>query len=71
MEVTNKSKRPLSVPLPGGKQLHLGPGKSGKLVPKDAEHPPVKKLIEDGDLVVIDKGRSKGTGSARGAPNSA
>lgn len=71
MEVTNKSKRPLSVPLPGGKQLHLGPGKSGKLLPKDAEHAPVKKLIDDGSLVVIEQGRSKGTGSASGAPNSA
>ncbi len=54
MEITNKSRRPLTVPLPGGKRLHLGPGKSGQVVATALEHEPLKKLVEAGDLVVVD-----------------
>ena len=50
MDVTNKSKKPLIVPLPGGKRLFLAPGKTGQVTPKALDHPPVAKLIESGDL---------------------
>ncbi|MEC9054087.1 MAG: hypothetical protein VX633_02195 [Verrucomicrobiota bacterium] len=50
MDVTNKSKKPLLVPLPGGKRLFLQPGKTGQVTPKALEHPPVAKLLESGDL---------------------
>ncbi|MBG68565.1 MAG: hypothetical protein CMN06_00290 [Roseibacillus sp.] len=50
MDVTNKSKKPLIVPLPGGKRLFLAPGKTGQVTPKALNHPPVVKLIESGDL---------------------
>jgi hypothetical protein len=67
MEIQNKSKRPLSVPLPGGKRLHLGPGKTGQITPRAAEHGPLKKLIEDGALELLDGGQSpRGGGSGSG-----
>ena len=31
MNITNKCKRPISISLPGGKKLFLGPGKSGQI----------------------------------------
>ena len=49
MNITNKTKRPLKVPLPDGKKLFLGPGKTGQITPKAAEHPPLVELIEAGD----------------------
>jgi hypothetical protein len=65
MEVLNKTRRPLTVSLPGGKKLRLGPGKVGQIAPKDAAHPPVKKLIDEGDIEVLDAGLTKGTGGFR------
>lgn len=50
MNITNKTKRPLKVPLPGGKKLFLGPGKTGQITSKAAEHPPLIELIEAGDI---------------------
>ena len=64
MEIKNTTKRPLKVPLPGGKRLFLGLGGTGQIAPKAAEHPPVKKLIDDGELEVLGGGRSKGSGNS-------
>ncbi len=64
MEIKNTSKRPLKVPLPGGKRLFLKPGEKGQILPKAAEHPPVKKLIDDGELEVLDLGKSKNKGTS-------
>jgi len=66
MEIKNTTKRPIKVPLPGGKRLFLGLGGTGQIAPKAAEHPPVKALIDSGDLEVMDGGRSKGGGSGGG-----
>ena len=46
--VSNKTQKPLSVPLPRGKILHLGPGKTGQISSEAAEHPRLKKLVEAG-----------------------
>ncbi len=62
MEIRNKTKRPLRVPLPGGKKLHLGPGKTGQITPKAAEFPALKKLIDDEQLEIV-AGSSKTLGS--------
>ncbi|MFT7669262.1 MAG: hypothetical protein ACI8X5_001962 [Planctomycetota bacterium] len=67
MEITNKTKRPLRVPLPGGKKLHLGPGKTGQITTKATELPSVKKMIEDGDIEVIGGGRDKNSGLSDGS----
>ena len=56
MDITNKSKKPVSIPLPAGKKLFLGPGKSGQITRKAAESPAVTKLIEDGDVKISEEG---------------
>ncbi len=70
MEVKNTTKRPIKVPLPGGKRLFLGLGGTGQIAPKAAEHPPVKALIDSGDLEIMDVGRSKGGGGDGGGISS-
>jgi hypothetical protein len=54
--IVNKSTRPLRVPLPGGKVLHLGPGKSGQIADGASEHPALRKLIDAGTLQLADGG---------------
>lgn len=68
MEISNKTKSPLRIPLPGGKKLHLGAGRIGQISSKAAAHPPLKKLIDEGQIEVIDGGRSQGTSGASGRP---
>ena len=54
--ISNKTKRPLSVPLPRGKTLHLGPGKSGEISAHASEHPQLKKLVEAGEIEILGEG---------------
>jgi hypothetical protein len=56
--ISNKTHRPLSVPLPRGKTLHLGPGKIGQIASEDAEHPPLKKLVEAGEIEILGEGHA-------------
>ncbi len=66
MDISNKTKRPLKISLPGGKLLRLGPGRVGQITPKAAEHPAVKQLIESGEIEIVGQGKSKGSGGASG-----
>lgn len=66
MEIKNKTKRPLKVPLPGGKLLRLSPGGVGQIAPKAAEHAAVKKLLEAGDVEIVGEGSTRGTGGSAG-----
>ena len=52
--IRNKTPKPLRVPLPGGKTLFLGPGKDGQISTKAVEHGPLKKLVEAGDIEILD-----------------
>ena len=63
--ITNKTRAPLSVPLPGGKKLHLGPGKNGQIADNALDHPQLKKLLDAGDIAVV--GGGPGGGEAGGA----
>ncbi len=59
--IKNITKKPLNVPLPGGKRLFLGPGKEGKIGAKADEHPPVVALVDAGELEIVpDAGKSSG-----------
>ena len=53
--ISNKTHLPLRVPLPGGKTLHLGPGKTGQISPKAIEHSGLKKLVEAGKIEITDE----------------
>jgi len=63
--IANKTQKPLSVPLPRGKTLHLGPGKTGQISSEAAEHPPLTKLVQAGEIEVFDDGPAPigGTGA--------
>ena len=65
MNIINKTHQAISVPLHGGKKLHLGPGKAGQINPKEAEKPSLKKLIEAGEIEIIDDGRNTPAGDTR------
>ena len=59
MTITNKTRRPLRVPLSGSRTLHLGPGKTGQISSRDAEDPRLKKLVEQGAIEIIDQGAQR------------
>ena len=68
MTVSNKTHKPLSLPLPGGKILHLGPGKTGQITAKAAEDPRLKKLVEAGEIEIFPEEDSRRAGGSAG-PN--
>ncbi|MFT4689234.1 MAG: hypothetical protein ACKVHO_23010 [Verrucomicrobiia bacterium] len=73
MDITNKTKKSLSLPLPGGKKLFLGPGKTGQVTSKALQHPPLMKLIESGDVETADgntKTHEPQTGNSVGSAGS-
>ncbi|MDA1264103.1 MAG: hypothetical protein O2816_03375 [Planctomycetota bacterium] len=64
--ICNRTKKPVSVPLPGGKRLFLGPGKTGEVSPKALEHVPLRQLVEAGEIEILEAkspGRRGGGGS--------
>ncbi|MBC8371125.1 MAG: hypothetical protein H8E25_14090 [Planctomycetes bacterium] len=63
MEIKNTSKKPIKVPLPGGKSLFLGPSAKGQVNDKSAEHPPFQELVESGAIEVLGSGRGKNSPS--------
>jgi hypothetical protein len=71
--IKNQTNRPLRVPLPRGKFLHLGPAKSGQIATAAAEHPGLKKLIEAGEIELFDEGAAPGDsgGGGQRGPGSA
>lgn len=62
--VTNNTRKPIRLRLPGGKTLFLGVTQRAPLREEALEHPPVKKLIDAGDIVILDGSPQKhGTGA--------
>ncbi|MET0153478.1 MAG: hypothetical protein ABW298_12815 [Candidatus Binatia bacterium] len=53
--IGNKTSKAIAVPLPRGKKLHLGPGKTGQIAANAADHPPLKRLIESGEIEIVDE----------------
>lgn len=70
--VVNKTRRPLRVPLPGGKVLHLGPSKTGQIADGAAEHAALRRMIEAGEIVIQGEGGADaGAEGGGGAPGDA
>jgi hypothetical protein len=70
--VRNKTQKPLSVPLPRGKVMHLGPLKTGEIASDDVEHAGVKALIESGAIEIVGQGpghAAGGRGDSRARPS--
>lgn len=56
-DIINRTRHPIRISLPGGKTLHLGLAGRGQ-VPDDAlERPALKKLIEAGEIEVLEQNR--------------
>lgn len=53
LTIRNTTSRPLRVPLPRGKTLHLGPRKDGEIAANAREHPPLAALLEKGEIEII------------------
>ena len=68
--VKNKTNKPLRVPLPRGKTVHLGPAKSGQITTEAAEHAALKKLVEAGEIEIIDDGGESAAGGPGGGGGS-
>ena len=68
--VTNKTNKPLAVPLPRGKLLRLGPRKTGQISSDDVDHPPLKKLADAGEIEIHEEGQSPAQGGGSGRPGS-
>ena len=64
--VTNKTAKPLSIPLPRGKTLHLGPRKSGQISSHDLEHPALKRLVDAGAIEIVAEDSGSGGGDRGG-----
>ena len=69
--VRNCSNHPLKVPLPRGKFLHLGPRNTGTIHPDALERPAVKRMLEAGDLEVIDDSTARPEGGQAKIGNAA
>lgn len=68
--IVNKTLRPLRVPLPGGRVLHLGPKKSGQIADGAIDHPALRKLVEAGTIEIQGTGEGGATngGGSDAAP---
>lgn len=64
--ITNKSRKPLKVPLPGGKFLHLGPLKSGQIADGAADAPAIKRLIKAKEIEIVGEGGETAGAGAHG-----
>jgi hypothetical protein len=62
--ISNKTHKPIKVPLPGGKFLHLGPNKTGNIAERAAEQPSVLRLIKAGEIEVYEEGSQPQTAGA-------
>ncbi len=52
--IVNKTRKPIKIPLPGGKTLYLGLAGSGQIPDEAVERPAFKKLVETGKIEVLD-----------------
>ena len=55
-EIRNKSSRPLRIPLPRGKSVHVGPSNVARISDSAAEHPAVQKLVAEGLIEILGDG---------------
>jgi len=55
-EIVNKTQRPVRVPLPGGKFLHLGPVKAGQVSDQATQLPSFQRLLKEGTIELVGEG---------------
>ena len=65
--IRNKTHRPLKVPLDGGGVLHLGPAKTGQVSDNATERPAFRRLLERGEIEIVDEGPGANPGAEGGS----
>jgi len=55
-EIQNTRNRPIRIPLPGGKVLHLNPGKIAQVSDQALNHIGLRSLIDEGLVELLGKG---------------
>lgn len=63
--VINKTHKPIKIALPGGKTLHLGLAGRGQIPDSALERPAFKKLVEAGEIEVLDEAGRPEAGDRR------
>ena len=61
-EIRNLTRRPIRVPLGGGKVLHLGPAAAGQVADDAVERPAFRKLVDAGEIEVLGEGHVDSAG---------
>jgi len=56
--VVNRSRTPIKIHLPGGKTLHIGPGRTGQVSDSACERPSFAKLVESGEIEIVGEGEA-------------
>jgi len=69
--VRNKSKKALRVPLPQGKVLHLGPGRSGQVSDHATDHPPFARLLQAEEIEIVGEGQHRASPGSAPVPSHA
>ncbi len=70
--ISNKTHRPIRIPLAGGRVLHLGASKTGQISDNAAARPAVQKLLQSGDIQIVGEGAQAPGGAGNpGAPHEA
>ena len=65
--IRNLTHKPLKIPLPGGKFLHLGPAKAGQIADHAAERPAIQRLLDAKEIEIVGEGaRSEGATAGDG-----
>ena len=57
--IRNKTARPIRVPLPRGKILHLGPSLEAQIADNAVEHAALKKLVKAGTIEILGEGENE------------
>jgi hypothetical protein len=63
--IKNTTNRPLRVPLPRGKVVHVGPAKTAEVTTEAAEYAGLQKLVTAGEIEFVDD-REGGSGGGGG-----
>lgn len=66
--IRNKTRRPLNVPLPGGKKLFIGPGNTADVAANAVDGARFKALVEAGDIEVLSEESRSSGGAASSKP---
>jgi hypothetical protein len=66
--IINRTRQPVRVQLGGGKVLHLGPAKTGQVADAVVELPSVRRMVAEGQLAILDGGRSSPASAGGDAP---